>query len=61
MAEKKAEAQKARGAMLRMVLLSDIGEPSTVEIPDASILFTAYQEIGEDSPTVSLGIGLGLN
>jgi 3-dehydroquinate synthase len=53
--------KKARGAMLRMVLLSDIGEPSTVEIPDASILFTAYQEIGEDSPTVSLGIGLGLN
>src|SRR5699024_5461468 len=38
--------KKARGSMLRMVLLTDIGEPSTVEIPDASILHTAYQEVG---------------
>src|SRR5699024_8679504 len=35
--------KKARGSMLRMVLLTDIGQPSTVEIPDASILHTAYQ------------------
>jgi 3-dehydroquinate synthase len=51
--------KKARGAMLRMVLLSGIGDPSTVEIPDASILFTAYQEVGESAPTVSLRTDLG--
>ena len=42
-----------------MVLLSGIGDPSTVEIPDASILFTAYQEVGESAPTVSLRTDLG--
>ncbi|MGO2035766.1 MAG: 3-dehydroquinate synthase [Brevibacterium sp.] len=51
--------KKARGSMLRMVLLSDIGAPATVEIPDLSILHTAYQEIGEDSPRMTLGGGLG--
>ena len=51
--------KKARGSMLRMVLLTDIGQPSTVEIPDASILHTAYQEVGETSPTVALPTELG--
>src|SRR5699024_6476706 len=51
--------KKARGSMLRMVLLTDIGQPSTVEIPDASILHTAYQEVGETSPTLALPTELG--
>ncbi|RBP61578.1 3-dehydroquinate synthase [Brevibacterium sanguinis] len=52
--------KKARGSMLRMVLLADIAQPATVEIPDVSILHTAYQEIGEESPRVPLGGDLGL-
>lgn len=51
--------KKARGSMLRMVLLSDIAAPATVEIPDPSILHTAYQEIGESSPTIALQTDLG--
>lgn len=51
--------KKARGSMLRMVLLGEVGAPATVEIPDVSILHTAYQEIGEDSPRVMLGTDLG--
>lgn len=39
--------KKNRGDTLRFVLLSGLGQPSTVEIPDPSILFAAYQEIGE--------------
>ena len=50
--------KKARGSMLRMVLLGDLASPSTVEIPDISILHTAYQEIGEESPRIMLGTNL---
>ncbi|GAA1169489.1 3-dehydroquinate synthase [Nesterenkonia xinjiangensis] len=39
--------KKNRGDQLRFVLLSGQGQPATVEIPDASILFATYQEIGE--------------
>lgn len=47
--------KKNRGDTLRFVLLNGQGQPATVEIPDASILFAAYQEIGEAaSPTISL-------
>ncbi|GFZ89012.1 3-dehydroquinate synthase [Nesterenkonia alkaliphila] len=47
--------KKNRGETLRFVLLSGIGKPATVEIPDPSILFATYQEIAEPaSPTISL-------
>ncbi|GAA4832201.1 3-dehydroquinate synthase [Garicola koreensis] len=47
--------KKNRGDTLRFVLLNRIGQPATVEIPDPSILFATYQEIGESaSPTISL-------
>ncbi|MDO5492164.1 MAG: 3-dehydroquinate synthase [Nesterenkonia sp.] len=37
--------KKNRGDRLRFVLLSGVGQPATVEIPDASILYATYQEI----------------
>lgn len=37
--------KKSRGSMLRFVVLKDIGQPSTLNVPDPSILFTAFQEI----------------
>jgi 3-dehydroquinate synthase len=37
--------KKARGSMLRFVVLSDEAQPSILNVPDTSILFTAYQEI----------------
>jgi 3-dehydroquinate synthase len=37
--------KKARGAMLRFVVLSDIAKPSVLNVPDTSILFAAYQEV----------------
>ncbi|GAA3286081.1 3-dehydroquinate synthase [Nesterenkonia halobia] len=39
--------KKNRGDQLRFVLLSAQGQPATVEIPDASILYATYQEIAE--------------
>ncbi|MCT2006492.1 3-dehydroquinate synthase [Micrococcus lylae] len=39
--------KKNRGDRLRFVLLDGIGQPSTVDVPDASLLFAAYQEIAE--------------
>ncbi|GAA1804269.1 3-dehydroquinate synthase [Nesterenkonia flava] len=47
--------KKNRGDTLRFVLLNGIGRPATVEIPDASILYSTYQEIAEPaSPVISL-------
>ncbi|WP_022872848.1 3-dehydroquinate synthase [Nesterenkonia alba] len=48
--------KKNRGDVLRFVLLNGIGNPATVEIPDASMLYAAYQEIGEpvSGTTISL-------
>lgn len=37
--------KKARGSMLRFVVLRDIGQPTILNVPDTSILFTAYQEL----------------
>ncbi|GAA4507015.1 3-dehydroquinate synthase [Brevibacterium yomogidense] len=47
--------KKARGTILRFVLLDDMGAPVVTEVPDDGILFAAYQEIGEQSPTTRLG------
>ncbi len=36
--------KKARGSMLRFITLSEIGKPVTVNVPDTSVLFAAFQE-----------------
>ena len=37
--------KKARGAMLRFVVLDDLAKPTILQAPDESLLFAAYQEI----------------
>ena len=37
--------KKARGALLRFIVLDDIGRPTVLQGPDESLLFSAYQEI----------------
>lgn len=37
--------KKARGSMLRFIVLDAIGKPSVMQAPDESLLFAAYQEI----------------
>ncbi|GAA1348318.1 3-dehydroquinate synthase [Falsarthrobacter nasiphocae] len=39
--------KKARGSMLRFVILTGIGQPTVLDVPDPSVLFAAYQEIAE--------------
>ncbi|MBK4346779.1 3-dehydroquinate synthase [Lacisediminihabitans changchengi] len=38
--------KKARGSMLRFIVLDDIAKPTVLTGPDESLLFAAYQEIG---------------
>lgn len=38
--------KKARGGMLRFIVLDDIARPTVLQAPDQSLLFSAYQEIG---------------
>ncbi|WP_298228812.1 3-dehydroquinate synthase [Gryllotalpicola sp.] len=38
--------KKARGAMLRFIVLDDIAKPAVMQAPDESLLFAAYQEVG---------------
>lgn len=40
--------KKARGDLLRFVILDGLAKPTTLEVPDTSLLFAAYQEIAED-------------
>ncbi|WP_022880830.1 3-dehydroquinate synthase [Gryllotalpicola ginsengisoli] len=37
--------KKARGAMLRFIVLDDVARPTVLQAPDESLLFAAYQEI----------------
>lgn len=37
--------KKARGNMLRFVVLEKVGKPTILNVPDTSILFSAFQEI----------------
>ncbi len=39
--------KKSRGGMLRFIVLDDIAKPSVLQAPDDSLLFAAYQEVGE--------------
>ncbi|AWB89286.1 3-dehydroquinate synthase [Salinibacterium hongtaonis] len=38
--------KKARGELLRFIILDDVGRPTVLAGPDQSLLFAAYQEIG---------------
>ena len=38
--------KKARGNMLRFIVLDDIARPTVLAGPDASLLYAAYQEVG---------------
>ncbi|GAA1693398.1 3-dehydroquinate synthase [Microbacterium sediminicola] len=38
--------KKARGSMLRFIVLDDIARPTVLQAPDESLLFAAYQEVG---------------
>ena len=40
--------KKTRGDMLRFIVLDDIAKPTVLQAPDESLLFAAYQEIGEE-------------
>ena len=39
--------KKTRGSMLRFIVLDDIAKPTVLQAPDESLLFAAYQEVGE--------------
>ena len=39
--------KKTRGGMLRFIVLDDVAKPTVLQAPDESLLFAAYQEIGE--------------
>lgn len=41
--------KKARAGQLRFIVLDEIGKPAVMQAPDQSLLFAAYQEIGEES------------
>jgi 3-dehydroquinate synthase len=38
--------KKARGGVVRFVVLDAPGKPRVLAIPDESVLFAAYQELG---------------
>ena len=38
--------KKARGALMRFIVLDDIGKPTVLTGPDESLLYAAYQEVG---------------
>ncbi|WP_349827984.1 3-dehydroquinate synthase [Brevibacterium litoralis] len=46
--------KKSRGSLMRFVVLEAIGRPVVLDVPDTSILHTAYQEVGVESPKISL-------
>jgi 3-dehydroquinate synthase len=39
--------KKTRGNLLRFIVLDDLARPTVLAGPDQSLLFAAYQEIGE--------------
>ena len=41
--------KKVRQGQLRFIVLDEIGKPAVMQAPDQSLLFAAYQEIGEES------------
>ncbi|WP_255491515.1 MULTISPECIES: 3-dehydroquinate synthase [unclassified Actinotalea] len=45
--------KKSRGALLRFVVLEDVGRPTRLEGPDPALLAAAYAEISREAPTSS--------
>lgn len=41
--------KKARGGVLRFVVLDDVAKPRVLAIPDESLLFAAYAEVGQSA------------
>jgi 3-dehydroquinate synthase len=41
--------KKARGGVLRFVVLDAIGKPRVLAIPDESMLFAAYAELAQSA------------
>lgn len=41
--------KKARGGVLRFVVLDAVGKPRVLAIPDESVLFAAYAEVGQSA------------
>ncbi len=39
--------KKARGDLLRFIVLDDVGRPTTLTGPEEQLLFAAYQEISD--------------
>ncbi len=39
--------KKARGDLLRFIVLDDIARPTTITGPDEALLFAAYQNVAE--------------
>ena len=39
--------KKARGSLLRFIVLDDLARPRALEVPEESVLFACYQEIAE--------------
>ncbi|MFT4156940.1 MAG: 3-dehydroquinate synthase [Microbacterium sp.] len=39
--------KKSRGGLLRFIVLDEIAKPTVLQAPDESLLFAAYQEVGE--------------
>lgn len=39
--------KKSRGGMLRFIVLDEIAKPTVLQAPDESLLFAAYQEVGQ--------------
>ncbi len=46
--------KKARGSLLRFIVLEDIGRPAVLEAADTSLPFSAYTAIGTHSPVTRL-------
>lgn len=46
--------KKSRGAIMRFIVLVDIARPIVIEDPDPSLLFSAYQAIAGEAPSILL-------
>src|SRR5690606_16377915 len=52
--------KKARGDLLRFVVLDDVGRPVRLEGPDPTVLAAAYAEISKEPPSGNAGVPVQL-
>ncbi|MFV2142995.1 3-dehydroquinate synthase [Isoptericola sp. G70] len=52
--------KKARGDLLRFVVLDDVGRPVRLEGPDPTVLAAAYAEISKEPPSGNTGVPVQL-